>query len=404
MNKFNQIVSEEISLFLENKSYEFQLRNIDGPMYYKRKKGSKTWEFIEKKEFEKGANKDNVIAWMPDLLKEQRGSSEIERELNKLKVGDFIEIQRFGKKNRVYFAGKKDQGYFATTYRPGEKQHRQDEYFKIYPSSKVEILKLNGKAVESSQDIQDKIEAYKELERMEKNDMHKQAYAREKRDPNPIDEDHPYDEEHLSPGIYRRKFAEDVNESELVWHRDKEDRIVRVIGETNWKIQMDNELPSDLKDKVFIPKETYHRIIKGDGELSIEVLKVTEEMLNESAYDPRKMWPNAYLEQGDGDWMDFFLDTEKGSYGGFGFKPRARNFTQRVKEAWVDMICDQEDINKSSLRAVQEVQARVESIYHADKENVDIYLKSAEKSGDKEIDCAKKIYNLYKKGHKGPIN
>jgi hypothetical protein len=35
--------------------------------------------------------------------------------------------------------------------------------------------------------------------------------------------------------------------------------------------QFDNELPQVLKDKVFIPKEVYHRLIKGTGTLNVRI-------------------------------------------------------------------------------------------------------------------------------------
>jgi len=70
-----------------------------------------------------------------------------------------------------------------------------------------------------------------------------------------------------------RTFDENIDPIELKWHRDKEDRKVKVIESTNWKFQMDNELPKLLKkgDTLVIPKETFHRVIKGDGNLVIEV-------------------------------------------------------------------------------------------------------------------------------------
>jgi len=42
----------------------------------------------------------------------------------------------------------------------------------------------------------------------------------------------------------------------LVWHRDKEDRIVESVGKTNWMIQMDNEVPKIIEGEFFIPKNT----------------------------------------------------------------------------------------------------------------------------------------------------
>ena len=71
-----------------------------------------------------------------------------------------------------------------------------------------------------------------------------------------------------------REFSKDVNSDELIWHRDKEDRIVEVIQNNNWMFQMDNELPKILEGKLFIPKETYHRVIKGNGDLVVKITKL----------------------------------------------------------------------------------------------------------------------------------
>ena len=73
--------------------------------------------------------------------------------------------------------------------------------------------------------------------------------------------------------IIQRTFDETIDEMELVWHRDKKDRMVKVIQSEGWKFQMDNELPIELKrgTELFIPKEVYHRVIKGSGELKIEI-------------------------------------------------------------------------------------------------------------------------------------
>lgn len=71
-----------------------------------------------------------------------------------------------------------------------------------------------------------------------------------------------------------RTFSEEVEEGELVWHRDKEDRIVRSVGNTDWMIQMDNQLPKPLTEMVYIPKNTYHRVIKGNGDLTVKINKL----------------------------------------------------------------------------------------------------------------------------------
>jgi phage pi2 protein 07 len=44
--------------------YEYEVRDIGGgDVYYKRKKGEKNWDFIEKDEFEKNSNKENTVKY-----------------------------------------------------------------------------------------------------------------------------------------------------------------------------------------------------------------------------------------------------------------------------------------------------------------------------------------------------
>jgi hypothetical protein len=83
----------------------------------------------------------------------------------------------------------------------------------------------------------------------------------------------PFNEESIGE-TFIRTFNQDVDEFELVWHRDKEDRIVKSLSETNWMIQLDNELPRPLTEMVFIPKGVYHRVIKGDGDLKVRLNKL----------------------------------------------------------------------------------------------------------------------------------
>lgn len=86
----------------------------------------------------------------------------------------------------------------------------------------------------------------------------------------------PYKEMSLGNNEYIREFSCDVDIEELEWHIDKENRIVETIQNDNWKFQMDNELPILLKDKIYIPKETYHRILKGRGNLILKIKKLSE--------------------------------------------------------------------------------------------------------------------------------
>ena len=73
-------------------------------------------------------------------------------------------------------------------------------------------------------------------------------------------------------GYVIREFSQDTPSFEFVWHRDKEDRIVEALHDNDWKFQLDNELPIPIT-KLFIPKETYHRVIKGSGNLKVKIYK-----------------------------------------------------------------------------------------------------------------------------------
>lgn len=81
------------------------------------------------------------------------------------------------------------------------------------------------------------------------------------------------------PGPYTQKgeirtFDKNTSEDELVWHRDREDRIIYPLATTDWKFQFDNETPVNITKLLFIPKDTYHRVIKGTGDLIIRVQKL----------------------------------------------------------------------------------------------------------------------------------
>ena len=69
------------------------------------------------------------------------------------------------------------------------------------------------------------------------------------------------------------EFSENIDPIELLWHRDDEDRTLEILGETNWKIQLDNELPTSLNEPIFIPKHHWHRVIKGDNSLKLKIYK-----------------------------------------------------------------------------------------------------------------------------------
>ena len=82
--------------------------------------------------------------------------------------------------------------------------------------------------------------------------------------------------EKINNGFHIRTFSSDLNENELKWHFDEEDRIVICENETDWLFQYDNELPItiDKNEPIFIQKNIYHRIIKGTNNLKLKIKKL----------------------------------------------------------------------------------------------------------------------------------
>jgi hypothetical protein len=80
-----------------------------------------------------------------------------------------------------------------------------------------------------------------------------------------------------------RTFKSDLNDEDLKWHYDQEDRIMVVTHETNWMFQYDNQLPFkiELYTTYFIPKGQYHRLIKGNGDLEVKILKLNRHINEE---------------------------------------------------------------------------------------------------------------------------
>lgn len=70
-----------------------------------------------------------------------------------------------------------------------------------------------------------------------------------------------------------RTFNPDVEDDELKWHQDLKDRKVTILESGGWLFQMENELPKKLEDakQIFIPKLSWHRVLKGQGKLVVEI-------------------------------------------------------------------------------------------------------------------------------------
>jgi len=91
----------------------------------------------------------------------------------------------------------------------------------------------------------------------------------------------PYKETYLGKNEFLREFEPNTPSNELEWHLDEEDRIVEVLeNKGNWQFQLDNKLPTLLENKIFIPKETYHRVIKGNDKLIVKIKKLPKQKVN----------------------------------------------------------------------------------------------------------------------------
>ena len=86
--------------------------------------------------------------------------------------------------------------------------------------------------------------------------------------------DLPFIETKISQNVYIRNFSSQLDSGELYWHRDREDRLVESIGETDWMVQLDNQLPIKIEGEIFIPSGVYHRLIKGTNDLQIRLTKL----------------------------------------------------------------------------------------------------------------------------------
>lgn len=87
--------------------------------------------------------------------------------------------------------------------------------------------------------------------------------------------DFPFSEKKVGNRLFLREFRENIDSDELIWHQDREDRVITVVEANGWKLQMDNQLPVLLEEGTTynIPAYEFHRVIKGNGTLKVLVEK-----------------------------------------------------------------------------------------------------------------------------------
>ena len=83
----------------------------------------------------------------------------------------------------------------------------------------------------------------------------------------------PYTDLEVTDQYIIREFNENIDPIELLWHRDNENRTIEILEGINWMIQLDDQLPTSLSQRIFIPRHMWHRTIKGTGPLKIKIYK-----------------------------------------------------------------------------------------------------------------------------------
>jgi hypothetical protein len=86
----------------------------------------------------------------------------------------------------------------------------------------------------------------------------------------------PYTDLEITDQYILREFSQDIDPIELMWHRDDENRLVEIVGETDWQLQLDNQLLTSMNQPIFIPRHEWHRVIKGTGSLKLKIHKTSE--------------------------------------------------------------------------------------------------------------------------------
>ena len=83
----------------------------------------------------------------------------------------------------------------------------------------------------------------------------------------------PYTDIETTDKYIIREFNENIDPIDLMWLRDDDNRTVEIVGKTDWKLQLENKLPTSINLPIFIPKHEWHRVIKGTGNLRLKIYK-----------------------------------------------------------------------------------------------------------------------------------
>ena len=76
--------------------------------------------------------------------------------------------------------------------------------------------------------------------------------------------------------VIKRSFSKNIDEMELIWHKDETDRLISVDNTSGWQFQFDNETPFELTMGLsfFITKGRIHRVIRGNSDLELTITEL----------------------------------------------------------------------------------------------------------------------------------
>ena len=64
----------------------------------------------------------------------------------------------------------------------------------------------------------------------------------------------PYTDIQTIGNVVVREFGAEVDPVELMWHRDNEERVIESLAETDWMIQLEDQLPCAIDHSINIKK------------------------------------------------------------------------------------------------------------------------------------------------------
>ena len=150
----------------------------------------------------------------------------------------------------------------------------------------------------------------------------------------------PFTERHIKGNSFLREFRSSVDSEELVWHQDREDRVVKVVESGGWMLQMDNNLPVLLEEgeSYNIPSLSFHRVIKGSGDLKIIVEKKNHNKIFNKKRDPYEERSTTLLETADSVLLDAVRMNEDEEQRKLRAKPEPENLLsviyKKFNEKW----------------------------------------------------------------------